>query len=351
MRRCRKRNSPVAIRACLLLGGLFCGAGARADSLKTVPLSAFAQQMASAQQLVAACAANAGACEGNALPDPEQVEGSPSGSFRISWQWLRDDVSSAKSAKTADRLATMRAAQTHLVTLAAQAGAVRTSAADFSAARKAASAVLARSEFRASVEGPTWTERQLARIQDWILRLFTGMDKVGRRAPWLAPLIEWSCFILALAGLLWFVRQNLARQSLRIALSDGVALAGRGERDSADWARMAEERAAAGDWREAVHCLYWAAIALMEGRRAWRPNVTRTPREYVRLLKPGAEAHRALRELTRSFERVWYGQSQAGEAQYRTALESFRALEASKPERATASEPATGAAVAAVGEA
>ena len=89
----------------------------------------------------------------------------------------------------------------------------------------------------------------------------------------------------------------------------------------------------------------------MESRRAWRPNVTRTPREYLRLLKHGAEAHRALRELTRNFERVWYGQAEAGEAQYRTTLESFRALEESKPERATVSEPGTGAAVPLVGKA
>lgn len=344
MLRCKGRILTRALPAsALLAAGLLVGSEARAESGKTVPVSVFVQQIASAQQLAAACAVNASGCDTSVLPDPEQVEGSPGGSFHITWQWLRDAISAGKTGTAAERAKGMTAAQAHLSTLTAQAGEGLTRASrDFKGARKAADAVLASPEFRASAEGPTWTERQLARLQDWILRLFTGMDRVGRRAPWLAPLIEWGCFALAVAGLLWFVRQNLARQALRIALSEGVALAGRGERDSADWARMAEERAAAQDWREAVHCFYWAAISLMESRRAWRPNTTRTPREYVRLLKPGTEAYRVLRELTRSFERVWYGHDAAGEAQYRTALGHYRALEATKPERADAAEPANG---------
>ncbi len=352
MRRCPRSTFLSAIGAFFLLGAGFPGHGdAWAESVKTVPGSTFAQQLASLQQLVTACAANAAACDSSALPDSEQV-GDAGGNFRVSWGWLRQDISAGKTGKPVDRAAKMKAAQSHLAVLAKQAEAGQAaSPAEFQRARKAADAVLARPEFRSSVEGPTWTERQLAKMQDWLLRLFTGMDRVGRRAPWLAPLIEWGCFALAVAGLLWFVRQNLARQALRIALSEGVALAGRGERDVTDWARMAEERAAAGDWREAVHCLYWSSIALMESRRAWRPNTTRTPREYVRLLKPGTDSHRILRELTRSFERVWYGHSAADEAQYRAALASLRALEAVKPERAVATERETGAATPAMGEA
>ncbi len=341
MRRFRKRTRQIILAGSLFATGSGLTAEAHAESLRTVPFRDFAQQVANTQQLVAACGMNAAACDASTLPEAEQVDGSVAGSFRIDWQWLRDELGAAKTAKAAERATRMKAAQAHLAVLAGQADAGEAnSPGDFLRARKTADAVLARPEFRTSVEGPTWTERQLARMQDWLLRLFSGMDKIGRRAPWLAPLIEWSCFTVAVAGLLWFVRQNLARQALRIALSEGAALTGRGERDTADWARMAEERAATQDWREAIHCLYWAAIALLESRRAWRPNVTRTPREYVRLLKSGSEAHRALRELTSGFERVWYGHATAEEAQYGAALASFRALEATKPERAAA-EPAS----------
>ena len=350
MRRCPERSSAVKTRLLLLIC-LGCNGAALADPPKTVQSSIYLEQIANAQAMVAACTASASACDPTRLPDPEHVEDRPGAGYRVSWQWLRDEIAAAKTGKPAERSAKMKAAQAHLAALAVQAGTGLLPSPDgFVQARKAANVVLARPEFRTSVEGPTWTERQLARLQDWILRLFSGMDRVGRRAPWLAPLIEWGCFALAVAGLLWFVRQNLARQALRIALSEGVALAGRGERDSADWARMAQERAAAQDWREAVHCLYWAAIALLEGRRAWRPNATRTPREYLKLLKPGSEAHRALRDLTRSFERIWYGHDIAGEQQYRASLDSYHALEASKAERAAVpGEPDPGAALPTMG--
>lgn len=317
----------------LVLTLIAAGTAAARAEMKAVPLATFSQQVATAQQLAAACAANASACDGAALPDRERVQGAAAGDFAMNWQWLRDALSKAKGAKPADRARQMKDAQAHLATLSSQAGGAQAiPAEEFRRARNAANTALARGEFRADA-GPTWTERQIARIQDWFLKLFTGMDRVGRRAPWLAPLIEWGCFALAAGGLLWFVRQSLARQALRIALSEGAALASHGEREAADWARLADKYAAANDWRQAVHCLYWAAIALLERRRAWRPNATRTPREYVRLLRPGSEAHAALRDLTRGFERVWYGQAAADQAQYRTARERFQILEAAKPER------------------
>ncbi len=109
-----------------------------------------------------------------------------------------------------------------------------------------------------------------------------------------------------------------------------------------DWARLAEERAAAQDWREAIHCLYWAAIVALESRQAWRPNPTRTPREYLRLLRPGSEAQRLLRALTGLFERVWYGHGEIGEAEYRAAQASFAALSAADLRRAEGTPAQTG---------
>ena len=302
----------------------------------TVPLGTFLDQVAGAQGLAAACARSAEACVATSLPGPEQVVGQASGSFRVDWEWLRSSLAAARPAASGERQKQMEAAAAHLTELAAEArGPERLSSDTFRKARTAANAALVRDEFRAA-EGPSWFDRQVARVQDWFLQLFTGMDRLGQRAPWLAPAIEWACFGMAAAGLLWFVRQSLARQALRISLSEGAALGWHGDRDAADWAKLAEERAAARDWREAVHCLYWAAIALMESRRAWRPNPTRTPREYLRLLRPGSASQQALHDLTRGFERIWYGDTMADESQYQAVLTSFRALEAARPERAQA---------------
>jgi hypothetical protein len=99
------------------------------------------------------------------------------------------------------------------------------------------------------------------------------------------------------------------------------------QREPDDWARMAEQAAAAGDWREAVHCLYWASITLLEGRRAWRHNPTRTPREYVRLLKPGSSQQQGLRRMTQIFERIWYGHRDAEAEVYAQAHACFETLD------------------------
>jgi hypothetical protein len=100
------------------------------------------------------------------------------------------------------------------------------------------------------------------------------------------------------------------------------------QKESDDWAARAQAEAGRGDWREAVHCLYWSAIVLLEGQRMWRQNRARTPREYVALLEPGSTKQQALGGLTRVFERIWYGLRPAAETDFRQAsamLDQLRA--------------------------
>lgn len=298
-----------------------------AEAVPSVSAEAFGAQIATAQRLLAACARMSSACDPADLPQQETVRGVGKAEFRVSWQWLRDALNTAKGASAADRAKAMEQAEDHLsewaTDLSGSAPAAETTS--FARTRAAADSVLASGEFQAA-EGPTWFDRQVARVQDWVVRLFTGMGRVGERNPWLAPLIEWTCFGLAAGGLLYFVRRSLARQALRLTLGEGAAPAQRDGRGTTDWTQQAEEQAAAQHWREAVHCLYWAAILSLETRRAWRPNPTRTPREYVSLLRPGSEAQRALRALTGTLERVWYGFRTATETDFREAEANFRAI-------------------------
>ncbi len=202
----------------------------------------------------------------------------------------------------------------------------------FREAQGAAAKVLARGEFQTAA-GPTWLDRQFAKLQDWFLRLLTGMDHLGSKNPWLAPLMEWTCFLLAAGGLVFFVRRSLMRGALRIALGEGAAAAQVSGRDTTDWVRQAEEHRARAEWREGIHCLYWAAIASLESRRAWRPNPTRTPREYLRLLPLGSGAERALAGLNAELERAWYGQREAGQAAFEAAERALAAVAAADLKR------------------
>jgi len=78
---------------------------------------------------------------------------------------------------------------------------------------------------------------------------------------------------------------------------------------------MAEQ----GLWREAIHFLYWAAIARLESRRMWPADRARTPREYLRLLPAADPRLGKLATLTRSFERTWYGGREAGFSDFEAA--------------------------------
>jgi hypothetical protein len=197
---------------------------------------------------------------------------------------------------------------------------------EFAKARATSTAILARREFLAAT-GPSWWDVQVAKFWSWLGRVFSGMDRLGRLAPWLGSAMEWTLFVGAAVGLLLFARRSLARQRLRVSLaSEGALQSGNWEHEPEDWARMAEDHAAAREWREAVHCLYWAAIVLLESRRAWRHHPARTPREYVRLLPPGSGRQVALRGLTGIFERTWYGLREAEAADFAQARRCFDAL-------------------------
>ncbi len=303
-----------------------------------IPLSAFRAQVSAAEQLVSACRASPTACDGRSLPAEAQVRGENAvPGFHADWQWLHDALDKAAKASSTERSATMGAAAAHLAELSAQtsaAGANLTPAARLPEAHAAAARVLARDEFLTD-SGPTWLDRQLARLQDWFLRIFTGAGRVGARNPWIASSIEWLCFGFAAASLLFFVRRSLARQSLRISLAGGAPVTTGAGRSSTDWLREAAAAEAAGQGRETIHCLYWAAITSLETRKAWSPNPTRTPREYVRLLRSNSATQQALRDLTGRFERTWYGSAEPTAAQVQSAKQDLATIGASSLERSS----------------
>jgi hypothetical protein len=79
-------------------------------------------------------------------------------------------------------------------------------------------------------------------------------------------------------------------------------------------------------WREAIHFLYWASIARLESMRLWPADRARTPREYLALMANADPRKTSLTELTRRFERTWYGGRSAADSEFDAALELARAL-------------------------
>ena len=195
---------------------------------------------------------------------------------------------------------------------------------EFAHAQTAVRKILAGAEFQRPE--PTLWDRAKAWIVNAILRIFLGIDRVTTQSPWVGRALEWLLFLAVTAGLLVWVMRTVQRQRLRVALGGEPAKSTTLARETEDWRRQAEQEAAKGAWREAIHALYWAAIVHLERRRAWRHNPSRTPREYVRLLKAGSAEQRELRGLTSTLEQSWYGQREANAEEFSAAKESFDRL-------------------------
>jgi len=196
--------------------------------------------------------------------------------------------------------------------------------AEFAHAQAAVEKILAGAEFQRPE--PTLWERLKAKIVNAILQIFTGIDRVTTQSPWVGRTLEWLLFLAAAVGLLVWALRTVQRQRLRVALGDEPAKSSTWGRETEDWWRQSEREAARGAWREAIHAIYWAAIVHLERKRAWRHNPSRTPREYVRLLKAGSTEQRELRGLTSALERSWYGQREANAEEFAEARESFERL-------------------------
>jgi hypothetical protein len=216
--------------------------------------------------------------------------------------WIHRDVAAASAAP---RDWTARRA-----TLSRRIAAVRRDAAAWAAAptrpgggeaRAALDAILAEAEFRGAGH-ETWRTSVGRHIREWIDAKLQAL--AGRRLAWefVGRLLAWAAALGALV--------TLAVAAWRLQWSRTVPLSLESappRLTSHEWAARARTAIAAGDRREAVRCAYHAALFRLEELGAWRVDPTRTPREYLSLL-PREDARRGIvGDLTRDFERAWYG--------------------------------------------
>jgi hypothetical protein len=330
----KRRTGLATVFILLLLGGGHVFAQAAKDDggggLKKESPQDFRVHLDGVKALVQACAASAVACQPDKIGADDRVVApdAHAQTFQVRWQWLRNTLDEARKANADRRSQLMQQSSARLAEMVQQTAQPQ-SPGQFVTARKDADRILAGSEF-AAVEPQSWLDRMVAKFWNWVQLWLASVAGLGSAAPWIGPLLEWLLFASAGVGLLLFVRRSLQRQRLAVALnSQSTELAW--ARESNDWAMQAENSARVGDWRDAVHCLYWATIVMLEGRRAWRHNPARTPREYVRLLKPGSAQQGSLRGLTQIFERLWYGLRDANSADYERARTLYESLRENSP--------------------
>jgi hypothetical protein len=206
-------------------------------------------------------------------------------------------------------------------------------------ARKELEKILTRQEY-AGVRGPNawdrFRERVALWISRWLVRLFGGM--LGR--PITGQIVFWALLIIGVACIgLWLFRFLASRDRIDGLEPSTIMTA---SRTWQEWLRLARAAANNGDFREAVHAAYWAGVVRLEDAGTLPRDRTKTPREYLRLVKErsASEPSRALQTpdaaarnsreplaaLTARLERAWYANRGANAEDFRESMNQLEAL-------------------------
>jgi len=174
-------------------------------------------------------------------------------------------------------------------------------------ARSTVASILAREEFRQSAAS-RWREELQRRIGEWLERIFSrfGVTDLANRTT--AMVLAWAAALIALAGLGSWLARMITVQRRGAALNLGAA--GMKKIRARELALKALEAARAGNGRDAVRFGYQAALISLEEQGAWRVDESRTPREYLRMLRSSDATdarHALMLDLTKRFEQIWYG--------------------------------------------
>ncbi|HKH48549.1 MAG TPA: DUF4129 domain-containing protein [Thermoanaerobaculia bacterium] len=167
----------------------------------------------------------------------------------------------------------------------------------------------------------------------WLTDLFPDEEQkpafLGLNLPTVVTIVV-GLFAALAAWLAWRAFRNRRRRGApAVAESTPMPPAADDDplsRGSSEWERYAAELAAAGRFREAVRAWYHAVLVTLFRRGALHYRKGRTNWEYVADLAPGYPWRSRYIELTRHFEREWYGRDASTSESLREAEDMARGL-------------------------
>jgi hypothetical protein len=153
-------------------------------------------------------------------------------------------------------------------------------------------------------------------LERWLRRLLEGAR--GRRPAFGLRGVVFLAVLLALAMLAVAVQAARRRQRRRTpAAVTAAPMAGPAQDDdplsraSGQWESYARDLAAAGRFREAIRAWYHAVLVTLYKRGIVHYRKGRTNWEYIATIPPATSWRPALVEMTRHFEREWYGRDRS----------------------------------------
>jgi hypothetical protein len=191
------------------------------------------------------------------------------------------------------------------------------------AARKRLDKILNAREFD-RVRGPGALELLKQRILAWIGKFFRKISPKVPDIQDLGQVFVWGMIALA-AGIAGVWLYRVSQQNAGFGKREIIPFLP-SARNWREWLADARARAAQGEWRDAVHLGFWAAVSRLESEGVWPPDKTRTPREYLNAIPGSSSSKEPFAAMTRKFEASWYGSrptTQADFAQFAAHLESL----------------------------
>ncbi len=202
-------------------------------------------------------------------------------------------------------------------------------------ARRAAQDILSRAEYREP-------ERSLVdRAVEWVFnRVGDLFDALGGSGP--GSVIGWLVVLALVGGAIWLLVRSLrVPLGSRVAQAPAVQYGTESHRDASVWLAEAERLAASGDLRGALRCRHQAMIARLIADAVLDDVPGRTAGECRDLIGTRVVSMvETARQVTDTFETVWYGGAAADGADYERFVASAVAIESAA---ADAPQPAEGA--------
>ena len=241
--------------------------------------------------------------------------------YSISTKPLRDGLSASSTVK----------AETWVEQLEVEIESAQGNATNPVSARPELNKILAGPGFE-GVHPPNALDLFRERVAAWLGRLFLRLFENISRHPIGAEFLFWLLLIAGVAFVALCVFRYLSRGSDMNSFKPASSAVP--TRTWQDWIRAARQAATRGDFREAVHSAYWAGIARLEETGALTRDRTKTPREYLRLVKAPRSAAVDSREsckeplaaLTSRMERIWYAKREAKPEDFSDSLRQLEAL-------------------------
>ena len=317
-----------------------------ASTTRDASLEDYRQHLAALVPVVDACtkARDPRSCD-PALVGPDDDIPLGTAKRTVRFGWLRvlllqaqrtDEAAAAGKDKVAEPASTrahepttselLKAAEKRLTVDLAQAGGPAAPASPHQHERAVLQQILAGNDFR-GLQQATPKDSLLEKFGNWLNQLFASIGGLQAHAAWVGRVLAWGFVLSVCIALVWSLLQLERRWRVRLVPEERALVpSAASARNWQLWLEDAHRAAAHGQWREAVHFVYWAAIARLESRRLWPADRARTPREYLALVAADDPRKVNLAALTGGFERIWYGGRPAAEGDYRRAEAQATAL-------------------------